>query len=564
MKKFKRIVSFFLTLIIALSCLMITAYADEINSSTPSGTSIVEYSVDPGWKATIPAYVKAADQGQQDSSDYTVIIYDVLLGDQQKLVATIDYNGILAEENGIQLKYSLYDSDGKIEPEKKFAEIPAGDPDQEYTYTFGAALDEKPKYAGNYLGTVMFNLSVEKDEKVYTLEEIEADEHLEGIGKTKSEYVIGQWNEDFTEITVFKNGEDSDGIMKVWVGTESPFYNKNEIAIMIKDGVTTIGNYAFYNCGLLTSLSIPDSVITIGKSAFKGCNLLKELSIPNSVQSIESSAFEECNSLSELSIPDSVLSIGSRAFYNCNSLRELSIPDSVLSIGEWAFYNCKSLIDLTISDCITTIGNYAFYNCNSLRELSIPDKVQSIGNSAFCNCISLAKLTIGKNVQSIGNSAFFGCNLLTQLTLPNNIQSIGKSAFEASSSITELVIPDSVLSIGERAFHGCISLTELTMGHNVQSIGDGVFFNANISEIAIPSSVKSIGSDVFGCSYTINTPITVIFEGTETEISGSLFEATGGSFATHYRQVTAIYGHAGSTAEAFAQAKGYTFIALDE
>ena len=423
MKKFKRILSFFLTLIIVLSCLMITAYADEINSSTPSGTSIVEYSVDPGWKATIPAYVKAADQGQQDPSDYTVTIYDVLLGDQQKLVVTIDYNGILAEENGIQLKYSLYDSDGKIEPEKKFAEIPAGDPDQEYTYTFGAALDEKPKYAGNYLGTVMFNISVEKDEKVYTLEEIEADEHLEGIGKTKSEYVIGQWNEDFTEITVFKNGEDSDGIMKDFGYDEEADSFNSPFATKLKPNYDTGNGFFDMDGNLIDEAFMEESV---GQK-------IKKIVIAEGVKNVGDCLFVLPVSLTDVVIADSVESIGYESFAECTQLENLILGTSLKTIGESAFNNCYSLVNLYIPDNVEIIGAYAFNYCRSLETLTFGDKLRIIGGYAFEDCGLLTDLTIPKKVEEIGDRAFYGCVTLKKLTIMSTETNISNDAFRSNS-----------------------------------------------------------------------------------------------------------------------------------
>ena len=107
--------------------------------------------------------------------------------------------------------------------------------------------------------------------------------------------------------------------------------------------VTSIGEYAFSNCALLTSVTIPDSVTTIGDSAFSGCASLTSMTIPSSVTSIGDSAFSGCASLTSMTIPSSVTTIGDSAFSGCTSLSNVTIPDSVTSIGEGAFAYCTSL-----------------------------------------------------------------------------------------------------------------------------------------------------------------------------------------------------------------------------
>ena len=134
----------------------------------------------------------------------------------------------------------------------------------------------------------------------------------------------------------------------------------------IPDSVTSIGEYAFYNCRSLTSVTIPDSVTIIGDSTFY-----------------------YCTSLTSVTIPDSVTSIGERAFYECRSLTSVTIPDSVTRIGGWAFYYCTSLTSVTIPDSVTSIGQQAFYYCTSLTSVTIPDSVTRINNGAFSHCTSL-------------------------------------------------------------------------------------------------------------------------------------------------------------------------------
>ena len=321
----------------------------------------------------------------------------------------------------------------------------------------------------------------------------------------------------------------------------SPFknyYSSSIKSVIIKNGVTSIGNGAFYDCTSLISITIPDSVTSIGEYAFCNCTSLTSITIPNSVTSICYSAFYGCTSLTSITIPDSVTSIGGSAFSGCTSLTNITIPNSVTSIGNNAFRGCTSLTNVTIPDSVTSIGEYAFCNCTSLTSVTIPNSVTNIGKSAFSSCTSLTLIDVSKNnkkyisidgvlfdkdktkliqypagsnrtiysipnsVISIGSDAFVGCTSLTSVTIPDSVTSIGSGAFRSCTSLTSVKIPNSVTSIGNYTFSGCTSLTSITISDSVKSIGWNAFSGCtSLTSVTIPNSVTSIDNNAFrGCT----------------------------------------------------------------
>ncbi|QFQ13122.1 leucine-rich repeat domain-containing protein [Pseudoprevotella muciniphila] len=256
--------------------------------------------------------------------------------------------------------------------------------------------------------------------------------------------------------------------------------------------VTSIENYAFYNCSGLSSVTIPSSVSTIGSSAFYKCSGLTKVNITDIASWCKISFGNDSanplyyaehlylndSEVTELVIPSSVTSIGSYAFCNCSSMTSLTIPNSVTSIGREAFSGCSGLTSVTIPNSVTSIGDYAFYNCSGLTSITIPNSVTSIGRGAFSGCSGLTSVTIPNSVTSIGDYAFYNCSGLTSITIPNSVTSIGREAFSGCSGLTSVTIPNSVTSIGDYAFYNCSGLTSITIPNSVTSIGRDVFPSA--------------------------------------------------------------------------------------
>ena len=188
--------------------------------------------------------------------------------------------------------------------------------------------------------------------------------------------------------------------------------------------VTSIGNYAFYGCSGLTSVSIPNSVTSIGEEAFYHCDGLTSVSIPNSVTSIDNSAFYGCSGLTSVSIPNSVTSIGSSAFSGCSGLTSVSIPNSVTSIGSSAFSGCSDLKNITILSSIQEISDRVFYGCSGLEKVNLPVSLKKIGESAFEGCTSLVSFSIPDSCGSIGLLSLTDCESLQEIVIGTNLSEL--------------------------------------------------------------------------------------------------------------------------------------------
>ncbi|WP_400232431.1 leucine-rich repeat domain-containing protein [Methanomethylophilus alvi] len=304
--------------------------------------------------------------------------------------------------------------------------------------------------------------------------------------------------------------------------------------VTIPNSVKSIGDYAFFQCEALTNITIPSSVTSIGDQVFTLCSTLTGITvsesnpsyssdngvlfdkgkeelihypvgngrtsyaIPNTVTLIGEFAFRECKYLTDITIPDSVKTIGTKAFQGCIGLKGITIPDSVTSVGDGAFQSCYHLVNVTIPNSLKSISKYMFSNCSYLVSVTIPDSVETIGESAFFRCSELRQVTIGNSVETIEKYAFEGCTNLTNITIPDSVETIGESAFSECKSLTNTTIPDSVETIGEYAFNYCESMTKITIPDSVKNIGGSAFRNCeSVTEITIGSSVTSIGNGAF-------------------------------------------------------------------
>ncbi len=239
----------------------------------------------------------------------------------------------------------------------------------------------------------------------------------------------------------YDNHTDEDGkIIIPWAGIDFT-------TVVFGEGVTGIGNFAFYNSMDLETVTIPETVTNLGKGAFLNCKGLREVTIEGALTKIDSQTFASCSSLEKVTLPQAVTEIGAKAFYRCSSLKTVALPDAIETIGESAF-----------SQCIL------------LERFDAPKALQSIGGWAFYCCEMLNALTLGENTTSIGVSAFDGCDKLTSVAFPVGTKTVSEAAFSGCYALTEVLLPEGLKTIEADAFYLCRALKSITIPHSVDTI----------------------------------------------------------------------------------------------
>lgn len=177
-------------------------------------------------------------------------------------------------------------------------------------------------------------------------------------------------------------------------GNPAPWNDiKSDIeSVVISDGVTSIGNLAFYDCVNLTQVTLSKTVKQIGDYSFLDCENLQSVNTPDLIKKIGRAAFKMCKSLISFDFIDGINSIGSEAFFGCKSLTSIYLPSSLIQIGESVFAYCDNLKSATIDANINQLPEWTFYGCENLQNVSLSKEIQSVGDLSFYDCVQLTKV----------------------------------------------------------------------------------------------------------------------------------------------------------------------------
>lgn len=346
----------------------------------------------------------------------------------------------------------------------------------------------------------------------------------------------------------FENLESVEFSDTLTVIGDRAFYQCASLAsVTVPSSVRTIGTGAFEGCTNLQSAVI--SGRTVGAAAFYGCKKLKTVELKEGVTSLGKNAFYNCG-LEELTLPASLQDMGLRALYNNTYLNSIEvaagstayqsingvvfsrdgseltlcppgkkgrfiIPEGTKTIAASAFISCGGLTGVDIPEGVVSIGDEAFMDCAALAEAALPQSVEAVGAHAFDGCSGLTRLELGR-VETIGDRAFWGCGTLSSVTLPDSLTSVGMAAFGDCTKLTSVVIPGSLKEVPGNMFTSCVNISSVTLEDGVQTVGESAFSTGSrLSLVVIPKSVTRIETGAFSGASAKN--MVVHYAGTEDE-----------------------------------------------
>lgn len=199
-----------------------------------------------------------------------------------------------------------------------------------------------------------------------------------------------EWSIVGDTLTISGTGE-----MRDFTENDTPPWHKQRDKIrvvIVSDGVTSVGDVAFYKYDGIVSVILADSVKEIGAYAFSDCTSLKMIALGQGLEHIGESAFARCQSLMGVRFPESLKSIGKKAFYRCSALVSVYIPKSVTSLGNMIFTYCDSLVGASVEASVDAIPEWMFCGCSNLSEVVLDSSIKSAEDRAFYGCESFLSL----------------------------------------------------------------------------------------------------------------------------------------------------------------------------
>lgn len=262
---------------------------------------------------------------------------------------------------------------------------------------------------------------------------------------------------------------------------------------------------------------------------------------------IGSWAFGFSENLQSVSLPNSVTSLGGHAFAYCQKLISCPLPDELEVIGEWAFYDCRRMQGLDLPATLTSIGKTAFSNCDAITVANIPGGVQSLPYGVFDDCDKLTTVTFGEGVEHIGESVFRSSGVV-RVTLPSSCLSVGPYTFNECDSLVSVTMLGGK-EIKDWTFAECDNLRRVTLASNLEKIGMHTFYHCDsLTHFRFPAALDVIPYGTLSYCPKVKQ---VVIENPNCEINDY---ASLGQMG-----VCTIYGYSGSTAQTYALEKGYGF-----
>ena len=313
-------------------------------------------------------------------------------------------------------------------------------------------------------------------------------------------------------------------------------------SVEIQNGVTSVGDYAFYNCPQLAEISFAGTVTNLGKMSFSLCEGLKELTLPNTVRTVGIQAFYQCVNLETVTLSAGMKEIPEQMFIGCTGLKTVHIPEGIEKIGEAAFHTCPKLQMVNIPASVTTLGPGSFagsFDPEAKVSLAIPETVQEVGWASFENTglweviwnaqadvVEMAMFNLSfylENVEfndcatSFEEWVFHECFNLKTVRMPAPLTEVGDEIFLHCLSLEDIALPESLTNISRNMFSGCYSLPEIVIPETVTSIDVNGFAGcSSLKQIVVPAAVKEVGVYAFATG----NDLLVVFMGDAPDLIG--------------------------------------------
>lgn len=207
--------------------------------------------------------------------------------------------------------------------------------------------------------------------------------------------------------------------------------------VVIKDGVTNVGDYALFFLPAATQVTLPESVTRIGRYGIAMCSKLTGMSIPKGVTEIGDFGLAG-DGLTAVTLPDGLQSLGRGAFDTCASLTNTTLPAAITAVPGKCFADCTKLLNVKYAGTVTAIGDLAFESCKALTAAPIPETVTTIDKAAFTGCTALTDVTIPAGVTAIPEDCFRGCTALADMKLPGTVTNVGHNAFTGCAALKDV------------------------------------------------------------------------------------------------------------------------------
>ncbi|MBE6951305.1 MAG: hypothetical protein E7451_08225 [Ruminococcaceae bacterium] len=273
-------------------------------------------------------------------------------------------------------------------------------------------------------------------------------------------------------------------------------------AVVIEEGVTSVGSFAFSNAANLTSVTLPDTLTVIGESAFRNCGQLADVVWSENLTEIKGFAFMNCYALPAADLGSKIETIGNSAFYACSALTEVNLGESLLGIDTLAFSACTALTEITMPDTVTGMGTDVFNGCTALETVKLSEGLVDLPGYTFNECSSLKNVTLPQYLSTIGTRCFYLCTSLETVDLPFSMIGIGDDAFGHCTSLKGIQLPIALSYVGYFAFNGCTGLTSMEFPPNLTYFTGGCFYDCTgLTELIFPETTFYVDDDAFaGCT----------------------------------------------------------------